>query len=105
MLVVVRLAFDPKARYVIYRRVSFHLASSNTISKFSLTSTIIPHIHQLLNPRRTTALKNCNNLGSPLPTSSPVWIPWHGCPRVMLTRGEEGRGEKILLVYSFCIVN
>jgi hypothetical protein len=47
---VAHLAFDPIVRRAIYGRVSFHLVSFNTVSKFSVTSPTIPHIHQLLNP-------------------------------------------------------
>jgi hypothetical protein len=41
--------FASDVRHMIYICVSFHLASFNTISKFSLTSPTIPHVHQLLN--------------------------------------------------------
>jgi hypothetical protein len=57
-LIVARLAFDPKVRHETYERVSFHLASSSTFSKFSPTSPVISHIQQLLNPRRMTHLKD-----------------------------------------------
>jgi hypothetical protein len=92
-LVAAQLTFDPKARHMIYGRVSFHLESSITVSKFSPTLPIISLIHQLLIPRCTIGMKNCNNLGSSLSSSSLVRISWHECPRVMPTRGEEDRGE------------
>jgi hypothetical protein len=36
-LIAAHLAFDPKMRHTTYGCVSFHLASSNTISMFSAT--------------------------------------------------------------------
>jgi hypothetical protein len=101
-LIVALLTFDLNVRCTTSGCVSFHLLSSNTISMFSTTLCIIPHIHQILNPHHTTRPKISNCLGSPLPTSSPVWILCHRFSSVTPTRGEEGIREKQLLVFFSC---
>jgi hypothetical protein len=98
-LIVAHLTFDPKARRVIFGRVSFHLASSNTVSKFSPTSPTVPHVHQLLNPRRTTPMQ-INSL-----CSTRSFYPSQRMPVGTRLRGVGGPHGEDFVYYLFCTFN
>jgi hypothetical protein len=98
--------FASDARHMTYGRVSFHLASSNTISKFSPTSPTIPHVHQLLNLRCMTHLKISNSKRAPNGPSAPRIT----CSLTSVCGGVGGGGVggsygEDFVRYLFCTIN
>jgi hypothetical protein len=100
ILIVARLTCEPKVRHTIYGCITFHLASSSTVSKFSTTSPSIPQARQLLNPCHTTRLKIANSLLLPLIFYLPLRVTVGGHAEV----GKEDMEEKLLLIVFFVLL-
>jgi hypothetical protein len=91
------------------RCVSFHLASSNTVWKFSITSSTGTHTHQFLNPRQSKGFKDIRRLvlHTVLLAPHPRCARWdkyvaYLLQQALLRDSARSISSRILCIHSFC---